>query len=492
MTLLGRSVRLLAPCLLLSGLVVLVAGSPAGADTTTFTSAVVGNTGSTSNFSQTGPWTMAWSYDCSTFGSQGNFSVNVTQPAGDGAVDLGTNELGDGGSGTDYYYDTGTFSLSIDSECDWSITVTPSSAGAATLPVTFSSSQTGVTGNPQEFSVAGPWSLAWSYDCTAIGEAGIFDVAINQPAGDQATDVGPSELGMSGSGTDAYNDAGVFSLDVASQCTWTITITAGAPVTPPPPTPTPNPTPLPASSPVTGMAATPDDGGYWAVDALGDVEAFGDAVNYGAAGGSVLNGTAVGITATPDGNGYWLVASNGGVFTFGDAGFFGSMGNVRLNQPIVGMAATTDGKGYWLVSADGGIFTFGDAAFAGSTGAIRLNQPIVGMATDPTTGGYWMVAADGGVFSFNAPFMGSMGGTKLNKPVVGMAVDPATTGYWLVASDGGIFSFGAPFHGSTGSIALNKPIVGMEAAPSGNGYRFAASDGGIFDFGSSLFYGSAA
>ena len=46
----------------------------------------------------------------------------------------------------------------------------------------------------------------------------------------------------------------------------------------------------------------------------------------------------VGMAATPDGEGYWLVASDGGIFTFGDAGFYGSAGSLRLNEPIVGMA----------------------------------------------------------------------------------------------------------------------------------------------------------
>ena len=76
----------------------------------------------------------------------------------------------------------------------------------------------------------------------------------------------------------------------------------------------------------------------------------------------------VGMAATPDGRGYWLVASDGGIFSFGDAGFYGSIGGHALNQPIVGMAATPDGRGYWLVASDGGIFSFGDAGFYGSTG----------------------------------------------------------------------------------------------------------------------------
>jgi outer membrane protein assembly factor BamB len=247
---------------------------------------------------------------------------------------------------------------------------------------------------------------------------------------------------------------------------------------------------LPSGS-VTGMAATADDQGYWIANAYGQVDACGDAADYGQPpdGGHPI----VDIAATPAGQGYWLVSNSGQVYTYGDANYYGAPSG-PLNAPIVGIAPTADGKGYWLVASDGGIFTYGDAQFRGSTGNIHLNKPIVGMTADPQTGGYWFVASDGGVFAFNAPFLGSMGSTHLNKPVVGMAVDEATGGYWLVASDGGIFSFGAgtPFFGSTGALSLAKPIVGMESAPSGHGYRFVASDGGIFDFGSSLFEGSAA
>ena len=478
-----RSAKLLTSILLLAGFGVVMTSTAAGASTATFTSGQIGSSGSTPTFSQAGPWTMSWSYNCAAYGSEGNFAVTINQPAGDGASDLGMNELGSGGSGTDYYYDTGQFSLSVISECDWSITVTSSSGVAVATPVTFTSTQSGDTANPQQFSVGGKWTMAWSYDCTAYGSAGNFAVSINQPAGDGALDVGPNELGMGGSGTDSYSDTGTFSLDVLSECAWSITINAAG-------SPAPTPPPAPAPPGVAGMAVTPNDAGYWITNSLGDVSAYGDAVSYGSVVST--NSPVVGIAATADGKGYWLVAANGGIFSFGDAQFYGSMGGSVLNKPVVGMAATPDGKGYWLVASDGGIFSFGDAQFYGSTGAIRLNKPIVGISADPETGGYWMVASDGGIFSFNAPFLGSMGGTPLNKPVVGMAVDPATDGYWLVASDGGIFSFNTPFYGSTGSIVLNKPIVGMEAASSGGGYRFVASDGGIFDFGSSQFYGSGA
>jgi hypothetical protein len=223
---------------------------------------------------------------------------------------------------------------------------------------------------------------------------------------------------------------------------------------------------------------------------LGQVYAFGSAVDFGSPG--KINLPVVGMASTPTGNGYWVAATDGGVFAHGDAGFFGSTGDIVLNKPMVGMAATPSGKGYWLVASDGGIFAKGDARFFGSTGAIKLNKPIVGMAVTPTGLGYWLVASDGGIFAFgDAGFFGSLGDLVLNKPVVGMAVTPSGKGYWLVASDGGIFAKGdARFFGSTGSIVLNKPIVGMAPTSTGNGYWFTASDGGVFNYGDAGFFGS--
>ena len=183
----------------------------------------------------------------------------------------------------------------------------------------------------------------------------------------------------------------------------------------------------------------------------------------GLAAASILIRPAVGVAATPDDRGYWEVASDGGIFAFGDAAFEGSMGGRGLNAPVVGMAATPDGKGYWEVASDGGIFNFGDAGFYGSTGSMTLNRPIVGMTTTPDGRGYWLVASDGGVFSYgDAGFYGSAGSLPLNKPVVGMAATHDGRGYWLVASDGGVFNYGdGGFYGSAGSLPLNKPVVGM-------------------------------
>ena len=52
----------------------------------------------------------------------------------------------------------------------------------------------------------------------------------------------------------------------------------------------------------------------------GGIFTFGDAAFYGSTG-LHLNEPMVGMAATPEDGGYWLVASDGGIFSFGDAPF---------------------------------------------------------------------------------------------------------------------------------------------------------------------------
>jgi len=74
-------------------------------------------------------WTLTWSYDCSTFGTQGNFIVSIYvsnggDPYNQGTLDTndpGVNELGSSGSNTETYTDAGTFALKVNSECSWTV-----------------------------------------------------------------------------------------------------------------------------------------------------------------------------------------------------------------------------------------------------------------------------------------------------------------------------------------------------------------------------------
>jgi hypothetical protein len=459
----------------LLGLVGVVTEAPAAADTDTFTSAVLGQTGKTAVFNESGPWTMAWSFsNCQNPSPGTNFFALPLENAPIESDENGPDESGTSGSGTDYYYNAGTFFVGVESRCDWSITVAPMTVGPNQVPVTYTSAQTGANGDTQQFSVGSAWTMSWSMNCPYGG--GTFSVDIKEPAGDPATDTGPNVLGSNQSGVNNYTDTGTFSLDVESApyCSWSITIAlAGAPSSPAPP---------PASTAV-GIASTNDGDGYWVADSNGAVTPHGDAGNYGGVSNLALDAPINHIVATPDSRGYWLVAADGGTFSEGDAQFYGSTGGTHLNAPIVDMAPTPDGGGYWLVGSDGGVFSYGDATFHGSTGSLHLNQPVVGIAVDPSTGGYWLVARDGGIFAFDAPFYGSTGSIHLNKPVNGMAATQDGLGYWFVASDGGIFNYGdAAFHGSTGSLVLNAPIVGMAPDYASGGYWLLGADGGVFSF----------
>ena len=88
----------------------------------------------------------------------------------------------------------------------------------------------------------------------------------------------------------------------------------------------------------------------------------------------------MGIAATPDDGGYWLVGSDGGVFTYGDAAYLGSVpGQGIVGQPpIVGISRTPSGSGYWLAGANGAVYTYGDAAFLGAPNTSRLVAPVSG------------------------------------------------------------------------------------------------------------------
>jgi hypothetical protein len=66
-------------------------------------------------------WHVNWTYNCSNFGSSGNFTFDVEQGTSLDFNDEGPNELGANGSGTEHYYDTGTFHLSVNSECTWTV-----------------------------------------------------------------------------------------------------------------------------------------------------------------------------------------------------------------------------------------------------------------------------------------------------------------------------------------------------------------------------------
>jgi hypothetical protein len=77
----------------------------------------------TAKFTTGKDWSIAWTYNCTSFGSEGNFQIFIYT---DGTADnVAANALGKKGSDTSPAYDDpGTHYLQINSECAWTIKVT--------------------------------------------------------------------------------------------------------------------------------------------------------------------------------------------------------------------------------------------------------------------------------------------------------------------------------------------------------------------------------
>jgi hypothetical protein len=271
-----------------------------------------------------------------------------------------------------------------------------------------------------------------------------------------------------------------------------------------------------------GIAATPDGGGYWLVQANGGVFSFGDAHFYGSLPGMGIAPAApiVTITATPDGGGYWLTGGDGGVFAFGDARFYGSLRPSTTQEPADGLAATASGNGYWVDGVYGPVnfgqawapdpdeiagglppippgFVVGDVPGAGIARAgsnlITVTAGWYGTATlipPPPSG---QSSPEGNETPIPAP-------ANFTAEITGVTAASLNGSAWEVGLDGGVFGLpseqngpAAPFFGSLPGIGVtpNAPIVGIAAMPDGHGYWLVGADGGVFSFGAAAFFGSA-
>lgn len=74
------------------------------------------------------------------------------------------------------------------------------------------------------FTAPTTWTLAWSYDCSALGQAGIFQVWVDGPTPGADGPIG--ELGTGSSGVQHYHAGGSVYLQINSECSWKVTATS--------------------------------------------------------------------------------------------------------------------------------------------------------------------------------------------------------------------------------------------------------------------------
>lgn len=78
----------------------------------------------TQTFIAAGDWDLNWTYDCTAAGGNGNFIVTVYNQDGSVSFDnTPVNQLGAKGGDVQHYHTGGTFYLSVNSECSWTMNV---------------------------------------------------------------------------------------------------------------------------------------------------------------------------------------------------------------------------------------------------------------------------------------------------------------------------------------------------------------------------------
>ena len=190
-------------------------------------------------------------------------------------------------------------------------------------------------------------------------------------------------------------------------------------------------------APTVGIAARPQDDGYWLLTADGQVTPFGNAPTLGSVQGSSL---AVGLVAAPDGKGYWVLTADGTVTPFGDVRTFPLNGGQAVTTAAVAMARTADGMGYWVLGSGGQIAAYGDAIAYGQ--AQSNDDSFVALCGTPDSKGYWAVTSKGALSAFGDAADLASSSVPATATISAMLVTTSGQGYGLVGTDGTVYSTG--------------------------------------------------
>lgn len=250
--------------------------------------------------------------------------------------------------------------------------------------------------------------------------------------------------------------------------------------------------------------------GYWIGEQSGTVHGFGDAADYDSSHGHFgdvpisshgsSDNRIQDLESTPTGKGYWAIDWMGHVWAYGDAVHYGEytvsdpstpLGEYQVLPQATGIARTYTGKGYWVSFSNGQIFGFGDATptfevipqtpvatfmeaysqnnqrFGASYNRLRKATAIAG---HPYKMGFVVADGSGQVFSYGeAPNHGQMiervynkGGAhsfKINNAEWCNSIVYTTSGngYWLLFPSGNIAAFGDAIN--QGPVRVYQPLL---------------------------------
>ena len=173
-------------------------------------------------------WLIHYLYNCT---NAGNFQIYLQDAFGDQNLAVQGGTAGPAISGSTYYNDApGTYSLSIDSTCSWTVvaqTMAPTTTTTAVPQTLLSVNGTGIQSLPQ-FTVqatAKGWLIHYEYN--SAGGNGFFQINVENATGLNSNQA-VNELQDSGKSTYDNYSPGTYSLDINSPpaCSWTVVVQA--------------------------------------------------------------------------------------------------------------------------------------------------------------------------------------------------------------------------------------------------------------------------
>lgn len=262
--------------------------------------------------------------------------------------------------------------------------------------------------------------------------------------------------------------------------------------------------------------------GYWVLDTFGNVYGFGDASYYDStAFGSVPlespslfdsigqhspwpygRNQAASITAHPDGKGYWVLDWMGHVWAYGSASLYegGAGGETQhvIRWPVRSnrlfeinanfaktISATHTGQGYYVIYGDGTIYAFGDAAYGMDRwpgGGLKTRTDLPETATRN-----WIIASQTPPQNYYYMHGGSV------------QAHPSAHGFWAVTSSGEVFAYGAAKNygglvnrtynaGMASQFHMSKTEYtrSIRCTKTGKGYWITFPTGNIASFGDAV------
>jgi hypothetical protein len=95
--------------------------------------------------------------------------------------------------------------------------------GQSSPKVIMDKTGSGINKTPS-FTTSGSWEIDWSYDCTNLGQRGLFQISVFESASNARVDIAAITLGAKGSDVAGEDQGGTYYLQVSTECNWHVIV----------------------------------------------------------------------------------------------------------------------------------------------------------------------------------------------------------------------------------------------------------------------------